>query len=260
MKRILTVVSAVFLLGTYTAEAQIKKVEISKKIVELTSTLNVDVTLVDALRPGAIVEIPSGLAQWVVCDIDGETLSIYSRRGAENTLKKLSDGNPIRVHIGGPDMQRINNSGVMRLTYQNRRLDRLEINNSGVMNWNDDRLEIGYLKINNAGVYHLDARKVTADTIEINNSGRYSCSVYTFYCEHWEHNNYGVNDIKSAVEAETIECNSSGREQLRLDVTCEQLEINSTGVGQMTFTGTADNIDVSSTGMTKISTSAVNTK
>lgn len=260
MKRILTVVSAVFLLGTYTAAAQIKKVEVSKKIVELTSTLHVDVTLVDALQPGAIIEIPSGIAQQVVCDVDGETLSIYSLHEDEATLKKLSADNPIKVSIGGQDMRCINNSGIMRLTYNNRRLDGLEINNSGIMNWEDDRFEIGYLKINNAGVYHLGARKITADSIEINNSGRYSCSVHTFYCKRWEHNNNGMNDIESAVEAETIECNSSGREQLQLDVACEQLRINSTGVGKMTFIGTADNINVSSTGMTKISTSEVNTK
>jgi len=261
MKRMLTVVSAVAILGVCTAAAQTEKRVLSaKKIVELTSTLPVDVTLVDAAQQRAVIEIPSDAARWVVCRIEDEELSIHAEHGAEDMLKKLSADNPIKVRIESSDMRCINNIGVMRLTYKNRRLDYFEINNSGVMNWEDDRLEIGCLEINNAGVYHLDAHKVTADCIEINNSGRYSCSVYTFYCEHWEHNNSGVNDIESAVKAESIECNSSGREKLRLDVTCEQLEINSTGVGQMTFTGTADNIDVSSTGATKISTSAVNAK
>lgn len=263
MKRVLTLITAIALLGICTATAQYKKkVLTTNKITELNILLPVELTLVDSDKASVIVEIPEEVEQRIVYTIDHGELSIrYADKLADDPqTQKLLANNPVKLRVESSGMRCINNISQMRLTYKNRRLDYLEINNSGIVDWNDTRLEIGRLEINNAGVFRITANKITADTIEINNSGRYSCHVNTFYCENWEQNNCGVNDIESAVQAKMIECNSTGKEQLRLNVTCEQLEVNSTGVGSMTFSGTADAIDVSSTGLTRISTSAVNTR
>ncbi len=245
--------------GMGVVAAQSKQViNTTEQMVELNASLPVNLTLVDAASHRAIAEIPSSAAEWVVFEFDNGELTVRAQRGYENKVAKLLENNPINLRIESSAMRCINNSGDMHLTYKNRRLARFEINNAGIVTWNDGRLEIGYLEINNSGVFRLRAQKVTADTIEINNAGRWLCSVCTFYCVHWEHNNSGVNDVKSTVEAKSVECNSAGCELMKLNVACEDLEINSTGIGQMEFSGTADNIEISSTGRTTISTSAVN--
>ncbi|MDE6861913.1 MAG: DUF2807 domain-containing protein [Alistipes sp.] len=261
MKRILALISAVALLGICTASAQYKKTVLpARQIAEFNTNLPVDLTLVDAADQRAIVEIPSDVADWIKCEIDGNEISIYPKRGAGNKIKSLSSDNPIKVRIESSSIKCINNTGIIRMTCKNRRLNRFELNNSGIITWKDVQVEFGYLEINNSGVCNLEANRITADDIEINNSGRFLCAVNIFCCDCWEHNNSGVNDIKSAVKANSVECNSSGREDLRLNVTCKELEVNATGIGSMTFSGTADDIDISSTGLTRISTSAVNTK
>lgn len=224
-------------------------------ITELDNSLPAEVTLIDASTHRAVIEIPDGLADKIVCRIEGSVLTLRAKSGAEKLLRKSE---PIKVRIESSSIICIDNTGSMTLTYGNRHLDLMEINNMGQMRWSGNRVQIGTLTINNSGVFVLGVKKFAADCIKMNNAGHYRIEACTFDCEHWEGANSGIADISSRIETGTVEYISSGRDNTSLDVDCKGVEIVSTGVGKITLSGRTDNMDIYSTGLTQISTSGVN--
>ena len=171
--------------------------------------------------------------------------------------KESSNNNKtMTFYITSPDMNRIDNKGVMTFETECLKTNDFSLQSNGVLRMNPKLVSCSNATCDLTGVTNLnfqfDAKslnfkskgvtngemKVKADNLDISSSG--------------------VDNIEFDFKGKEVKIKKSGTGTISLEVDCQHLEATNSGVGKIVVSGTADSTSIQNSGVTKIDVSKLN--
>ena len=196
-----------------------------------------------------------------------------SARQIERLKLEVKDGWLV-VSDEKKDKQGSNEQQMLTLYITSPDMNRLE--NKGVLHFDTDKLKTGDFQLISSGVLHLDAQQIScqeatcefkgvsnlealfdAATLKMNDSG-VTKGELTVKADKLDIRSSGVDNIEVDYKGKEVSVRKSGTGTISLQVDCEKLVATNSGVGKIVLSGTADDTSIQNTGVTKIDVSKLN--
>lgn len=170
--------------------------------------------------------------------------------------KGNNEKNTISLYITSPDMNRLENKGVLNFNAESLKTGDFHLTNNGVLHMEVDKLSCKDAECILKGVSNLDV-KMDAKTLKINDSGVTKGDMEV-KADQLDIDSKGVDKIDVKFKGKEIKVKKSGTGTIALDVDCQRLDAANSGVGKLAISGTADDTSIQNTGVTKIDVSKLN--
>ena len=224
---------------------------------------------------------------------EGETIKI-------NSVK--NDGEPnapaeTYLYITAPEIRKINNYG--NLSFEGTKIGcgSLEIKNAGNGSFTVNEINVKEnARLENTGNGNMECKKIKCSDLALKNSGNLNTEIDVAETEGFDYGNYGNNNLKVKVSANTVNLKNNGKidgnltangtdmaisnsghgsikinykgskasiqnngiGNINLNINCDELTTENNGLCTIEVTGTADNVKLSGSGKANINVSGLN--
>ena len=170
--------------------------------------------------------------------------------------KGNNEKNTISLYITSPDMNRLENKGVLNFNAESLKTGDFHLTNNGVIHLEVDKLSCKDAECILKGVSNLDV-KMDAKSLKINDSGVTKGDIEV-KADQLDIDSKGVDDFDVKFKGKGVNVKKSGTGTITLDVDCQHLDVTNSGVGKLAISGTADDTSIQNSGVTKIDVSKLN--
>ena len=170
--------------------------------------------------------------------------------------KGNNEKNTISLYITSPDMNHIENKGVLNFDTETLKTGDFDINSSGVLRIDVSNLSCTDAEFDLKGVSKLDIQ-MEAKTLKMNDKGVTNGDLKV-KADQLDIDSKGVDSTDIDFKGKEVKVRKSGTGTITLDVDCQRLEATNSGVGKLAISGTADDTSIQNTGVTKIDVSKLN--
>ena len=162
----------------------------------------------------------------------------------------------LTLYITSPDMNRLENKGVLHFDTDKLKTGDFHLVSSGVLRLDAQQISCQEAACELKGVSNLEAL-FDAATLKMNDSG-VTKGELTVKADKLDIHSSGVDNIKVDYKGKEVSVRKSGTGTISLQVDCEKLVATNSGVGKIVLSGTADDTSIQNTGVTKIDVSKLN--
>lgn len=224
---------------------------------------------------------------------EGETIKISSvkNNGEPNASTETY------LYITAPEIRKINNYG--NLSFEGTKIDcgSLEIKNAGNGSFTVNEINVKEnARLENTGNGNIEFKKIKCSDFALKNAGNLNTEIDVAETGGFDYGNYGNNNLKVKVSAETVNLKNSGKidgnltangtdmainnsghgsikinykgskasiqnngiGNINLNINCDELKTENNGLCTIEVTGTADNVKLSGSGKANINVSGLN--
>ena len=177
-------------------------------------------------------------------------------RNDQKKKKNSNENQVLTLYITSPDMNSLENKGVLKFNADKLKTDNLHVSSSGVLNLNALQISCPEATCELKGVTDLDVH-FDGTLLNLNNRGvtKGKLAVKT---DKLDIHSSGVDNIKVDYKGKEASISKRGTGTINLQVDCEKLDATNSGVGKIVLSGTADETSIRNTGVTKIDVSKLN--
>lgn len=177
-------------------------------------------------------------------------------RNDQKKKKNSNENQMLTLYITSPDMNSLENKGVLNFNADKLKTDNLHVSNSGVLNLNALQISCPEATWEIKGVTDLDVH-FDGTLLNLNNRG-VTKGKLVVKTDKLDIHSSGVDNIKVDYKGIEASVNKRGTGTISLQVDCEKLDATNSGVGKIILSGTADETSIRNTGVTKIDVSKLN--
>ena len=170
--------------------------------------------------------------------------------------KGNNEKNTISLYITSPDMNRLENKGVLNFNTETLKTGDFNLTSSGVLRIDVTDLSCADAEFNFKGVSKLDIQ-MEAKTLKMNDKGVTNGDIEV-KADQLDVDSEGVDNIDIKFKGKEAKVKKSGTGTISLEVDCQHLEATNSGVGKIVVSGTADDTSIQNSGVTKIDVSKLN--
>ena len=162
----------------------------------------------------------------------------------------------LTLYITSPDMNRLENKGVLNFDTDKLKTADFKLISSGVLHFEAQQISCKEATCEFKGVSDLDAH-IDGTTLKMNDSG-VTKGELVVKTDKLDIQSSGVDNIEVDYKGKEVSVRKSGTGTISLQVDCEKLDATNSGVGKIVLSGTADDTSIQNTGVTKIDVSKLN--
>lgn len=177
-------------------------------------------------------------------------------RNDQKKKKNSNENQMLTLYITSPEMNSLENKGVLNFNADKLKTDNLHVSNSGVLNLNALQISCPEATWEIKGVTDLDVH-FDGTLLNLNNRG-VTKGKLVVKTDKLDIHSSGVDNIKVDYKGKEASVNKRGTGTISLQVDCEKLDATNSGVGKIILSGTADETSIRNTGVTKIDVSKLN--
>ena len=172
--------------------------------------------------------------------------------------KQKKDGNnkTLTFYISSPDMNHIDNKGVLTFETERLKTNDFSLQSNGVLRIDVSNLSCTDAEFNLKGVSKLDIQ-MEAKTLKMNDKGVTNGDIEV-KADQLDVDSEGVDNIDIKFKGKEAKVKKSGTGTISLEVDCQHLEATNSGIGKIVVSGTADSTSIQNSGVTKIDVSKLN--
>ena len=177
-------------------------------------------------------------------------------RNDQKKKKNSNENQMLTLYITSPEMNSLENKGVLNFNADKLKTDNLHVSNSGVLNLNALQISCPEATWEIKGVTDLDVH-FDGTLLNLNNRG-VTKGKLVVKTDKLDIHSSGVDNIKVDYKGKEASVNKRGTGTISLQVDCDKLDATNSGVGKIILSGTADETSIRNTGVTKIDVSKLN--
>jgi hypothetical protein len=162
----------------------------------------------------------------------------------------------LTLYITSPDMNRLENKGVLNFDTDKLKTDDFHLVSSGVLRLDAQQISCQEATCELKGVSNLDAH-IDGTLLKMNDKG-VTKGELVVKADKLDIQSSGVDNIEVDYKGKEVSVRKSGTGTISLQVDCEKLNATNSGVGKIVLSGTADDTSIQNTGITKIDVSKLN--
>jgi len=174
----------------------------------------------------------------------------------EKDKKGNNEKHSVSLYITSPEMNSIENKGVLNFHAENIKTGDFHLTNNGVLHMDIDEISCKDAEFNLKGVSKLDI-EIEAKTLKMNDSGVTKGDLKV-KADQLDIESKGVDSTDIDFKGKEAKVKKSGTGTITLDVDCQRLNATNSGVGKLVISGTADDTSIQNSGVTKIDVSKLN--
>ncbi|MBO7418969.1 MAG: DUF2807 domain-containing protein [Bacteroidaceae bacterium] len=175
---------------------------------------------------------------------------------SQKDKKSSNEKQMLTLYITSPDMNRLENNGVLNFDTNKLKTGDFHLSSNGVLNLEAQQISCAEATCDLKGVSNLDAH-IEGTKLKMNDSGTTNGELVV-NADKLEINSSGVDNIEVNYKGKEVSVIKSGVGTISLQVDCEKLDATNSGVGKIVLSGTADDTSIKNTGVTKIDVSKLN--
>ena len=177
-------------------------------------------------------------------------------RNDQKKKKNSNENQMLTLYIASPDMNSLENKGVLNFNADKLKTDNLHVSNSGVLKLKAQQIICPEATWEIKGVTDLDVH-FDGTQLNLNNRG-VTKGKLVVKTDKLDIHSSGVDNIKVDYKGKEVSISKRGTGTINLQVDCEKLDATNSGVGKIVLSGTADETSIRNTGVTKIDVSKLN--
>ncbi|MCR5573350.1 MAG: DUF2807 domain-containing protein [Bacteroidaceae bacterium] len=183
---------------------------------------------------------------------DGVLVVSDKQKDKKNNIEKQT----LTLYITSPDMNCLENKGVLNFDTDNLKTGNFTLNSNGVLHLEISQLNCSEAAFNLKGVSSLDMQ-IDAKALDFNSSG-VSKGEMKVKADKLDIASNGVDSMEFDFNGQEVKVKKSGTGTINLQVDCQKLDASNSGVGKLVISGTADETSIQNSGITKIDVSKLN--
>ena len=170
--------------------------------------------------------------------------------------KKNNNNKTLTFYISSPDMNRIDNKGLLTFETERLKTNDFSLQSNGVLRMNPKQVSCTNATCNLTGVTSLDFQ-LDAKSLDFKSKGVTNGEMKV-KADNLDISSSGVDNIEFDFKGQEVKIKKSGTGTISLEVDCQHLEASNSGVGKIVVSGTADSTSIQNSGITKIDVSKLN--
>lgn len=175
---------------------------------------------------------------------------------SEKDKKSSNEKHSVVLYITSPDMNSLENNGVLKFDAESVKTGDFKLKNTGVLNMEAEQLTCTEADFSLKGVSNVEL-KMNAKSLTLNNNG-VTKGELTLKADQVDINSSGVDATEVDFKGKEAVVKKSGTGTISLKVDCQRLDASNSGVGKLVISGTADETSINNSGITKIDVSNLN--
>ena len=201
---------------------------------------------------GVMLVEGSGEGKNLILEVSDGMLVISHKKQKESS----NNNKTMTFYITSPDMNRIDNKGVMTFETECLKTNDFSLQSNGVLRMNPKLVSCSNATCDLTGVTNLnfqfDAKSLNFKSKGVTN-GEMKVKAGNL-----DISSSGVDNIEFDFKGQEVKSKKSGTGTISLEVDCQHLEATNSGVGKIVVSGTADSTSIQNSGVTKIDVSKLN--